>query len=79
MLQHTVMHCNTLQHSATQVAVDGKPIENVHFEDVAALLTGTCVDIFKFVEMQCTMHHAILMHNEIERWGAGVEYHFQKI
>ena len=49
------------------------------YEYVLCNLVVRCVDSHININMEIHIHIAIDIHSGYERWGAGVEYHFQEI
>ena len=49
------------------------------YEYVLCNLVVRCVDSNMDINLEIHIHIAIDIHSGYERWGAGVEYHFQEI
>ena len=87
-LQHTAAHCNTLQHTATHnntlhTPPYRRPPCSASVATLAPVCCSVCCGVCCSVRCGVCVNSLILImgfnaYMYGERWGAGVEYHFQK-
>ena len=91
-LQHVAAHCITLHHIASRCNTLQQYLIKFVFGHSAAVVNiellkslgktlhkNSQKSALKSFYMQNLVAHRRLLHHCIERWGAGVEYHFQEI